>query len=327
MPEPLRAGQFARRARDFARRARDIGLIAVVVSPAVIAVAGVALLIAYAGPANVAHAPVAHASAVASASGSLAAGSALAALPRPGAARAGAGAAGAAVGLRAGPRAPGAPPAGSSPTTAAVSNLRTSCHEVVHIGDSTSEGMVSPAYLPSPAQRLTAQYQDVGVQTVRTNIVGANSVVETLPGDTNGYNAARDIDAGGYHGCWVLALGTNDTADVAIGSDVSRLGRIQEMMSAAHGQPVLWVNVVSILNSGPYSEANMQQWNAALQQACSRYKNMRIFNWASLVQPSWFVSDGIHYTPAGYAVRAQQIAQALAKAFPAKGHSNGCTVS
>jgi lysophospholipase L1-like esterase len=99
------------------------------------------------------------------------------------------------------------------------------------------------------------------------------------------------------------------------------------MMSAAHGQPVLWVNVVSILNSGPYSEANMQQWNAALQQACSRYKNMRIFNWASLVQPSWFVSDGIHYTPAGYAVRAQQIAQALAKAFPAKGHSNGCTVS
>jgi lysophospholipase L1-like esterase len=320
MPEPLRAGQFARRARDFARRACDVGLIAIVASPAVIVVAGVALLAVYTGPAK-AHAPVAHASAVVSASGSLAAGSAHATWPHPGAARAGAGAAGAAGRLRNGP------PAGSSPTTAAISSLRTSCREVVHIGDSTSEGMVSPAYLPSPAQRLTAQYQDVGVQTVRTNIVGANSVVETLPGDTNGYNAARDIDAGGYHGCWVIALGTNDTADVAIGSDVSRLGRIQEMMSAAHGQPVLWVNVVSILNSGPYSEANMQQWNAALQQACGRYKNMRIFNWASLVQPSWFVSDGIHYTSAGYAARAQQIAQALAKAFPAKGRSNGCTVS
>ena len=90
---------------------------------------------------------------------------------------------------------------------------------------------------------------------------------------------------------------------------------------------MLWVNVVSLLNSGPYSEANMQQWNAALRQACGKYPNMRIFDWASLAQPSWFISDGIHYTSAGYAQRAQQIAEAVAKAFPAKGHSSGCVVS
>jgi peptidoglycan/LPS O-acetylase OafA/YrhL/lysophospholipase L1-like esterase len=205
--------------------------------------------------------------------------------------------------------------------------LRTSCQAVAHIGDSTSEGMVSALYLANPAQRLTAQYHDVGVRQVITNIVGANSVVETLPGDTNGYNAARDIVSQGFHGCWVIALGTNDTADVAIGSGVGRMARIQEMMSVAHGSPVMWVNVISQLTSGPYAEANMQAWNATLQQACSRYKNMRVFNWASIAQPSWFISDGIHYTPAGYAQRAQQIADALAKAFPAKGHSAGCTVS
>jgi peptidoglycan/LPS O-acetylase OafA/YrhL/lysophospholipase L1-like esterase len=203
----------------------------------------------------------------------------------------------------------------------------TSCRAVAHIGDSTSEGMVSADYLPDPTQRLNAQYQDVGVQQVVTNIVGANSVVETLPGDTNGFNAARNIVAGGFRGCWVIALGTNDTADVAIGSNVGRLARIQQMMSAAHGEPVMWVDVISTLNSGPYSEANMQAWNAALRQACAQYPNMRVFNWAALAQPGWFISDGIHYTSAGYAIRGQQIAYALAKAFPAKGHSTGCMVS
>jgi peptidoglycan/LPS O-acetylase OafA/YrhL/lysophospholipase L1-like esterase len=204
---------------------------------------------------------------------------------------------------------------------------RTSCQAVAHLGDSTSEGLVSPDYLPDPAQRLAAQYQRVGVQQVLTNIVGANSIVETLPGDTNGYDAARAMAAGGFRGCWVIALGTNDTADVAIGSNVSRMARIREMMSVAHGEPVMWVNVISLVPAGPYAEANMQLWNAALLQACARYPNMRIFNWAAQVEPRWFINDGIHYTSAGYAARAHKIATALARAFPAAGPSPGCVVS
>ena len=89
----------------------------------------------------------------------------------------------------------------------------------------------------------------------------------------------------------------------------------------------MWVNVISQLNSGPYAEANMQRWNAALVKACPKYPNMRIFNWASVARRSWFISDGIHYTSAGYAARAQLIADALAKAFPQSGHSSGCVVS
>jgi peptidoglycan/LPS O-acetylase OafA/YrhL/lysophospholipase L1-like esterase len=217
-------------------------------------------------------------------------------------------------------------PSGTQP---GAPGLRTSCRAVVHIGDSTSEGMISPSYLPNPAQRLAAQYEDVGVQTVRTDIVGARSVVETLPGTVNGYDAARTIVSGGYRGCWVIALGTNDTADVAIGSGVSDMARIQQMMSAAHGQPVMWVDVISLLSSGPYAEINMQQWNATLRHVCSRYPNMRVFDWSSLAQsePGWFITDGIHYTSAGYAIRGRQIAQALARAFPEKGHSQGCMVS
>jgi peptidoglycan/LPS O-acetylase OafA/YrhL/lysophospholipase L1-like esterase len=205
--------------------------------------------------------------------------------------------------------------------------LMTSCQSVVHIGDSTSEGLVSPNYLPNWRQRIPAQYEDVGVHTVYTNITGARSVVEVLPGTTNAYDAAKGLVAQGFHGCWVLALGTNDTADVAVGSNVGPTTRINRMMSATHGGPVMWIEVVSLLSSGPYAEANMAKWNAALLKACARYPNMRVFDWPALAKRSWFISDGIHYTSAGYAVRGHDIAQGLATAFPAGGSSSGCVVS
>jgi len=204
--------------------------------------------------------------------------------------------------------------------------LRTSCQAVAHIGDSTSEGMVSADYLPNPARRLPQQYEDVGAQTVRTDISGARSVVEVLPGQVNGYDAARAMVRAGFGGCWVIALGTNDTADVAAGSGVGLVTRIRRMMSVANGEPVMWVDVKSLLVSGPYAEPNMAKWNATLRQACARYPNMRIFDWASVVRTRWFISDGIHYTSAGYAARSRMIARALAMAFPFGGQSSGCVV-
>ena len=204
--------------------------------------------------------------------------------------------------------------------------LRTSCRAVAHIGDSTSEGMVSPDYLPDAAQRLPERYEDVGVQAVRTDISGARSVAEVLPGQVNGDNAARAMVHEGFRGCWVIALGTNDTADVAAGSQVGLMTRIQRMMSAADGEPVMWVDVKSLLVSGPYAESSMLRWNEALRQACARYPNMRVFDWASVVKTRWFIADGIHYTSAGYAARSKVIADALARAFPQRGRSSGCVV-
>jgi lysophospholipase L1-like esterase len=198
---------------------------------------------------------------------------------------------------------------------------------VTHIGDSTSDGLVSPEYLPNPAKRIAAQYHDVGVGSVQWDISGARSVVEVLPGQVNGYDAAQSIYRGGFRGCWVIALGTNDTADVAVGSNVGLMTRIQRMMAAAHGEPVMWVNLRSLLAGGPYSEANMVTWDNTLLKACAKYPNMRVFNWAALAKAKWYISDGIHFTSAGYAVRARLIAQALARAFPKTGSSSGCLVS
>jgi len=193
---------------------------------------------------------------------------------------------------------------------------RTSCRSVVHIGDSTSDGLDSPDYLPDPSQRITAQYADVGVSRTIMEVSGGRSIVETLLGQPNAYTVAQRLVAGGYRGCWVLALGTNDTADVAVGSNVGLATRIRRMMSVIGNEPVLWVNVKSLLSSGPYSEHNMQQWDSALLQACARYPNMRVFDWAHFARPDWFISDGIHYTSPGYVARSRMIAQALAVAFP-----------
>jgi hypothetical protein len=187
--------------------------------------------------------------------------------------------------------------------------------------------MVSPDYLPDPAERLAARYHDVGVDHVLIDASGGRSIVEVLPGQTNGYDVARNWRRAGFRGCWVFALGTNDTANVAVGSAVGLMARIERMTAVAHGEPVMWVNTHTLLSFGPWSEANMQAWNADLVRACALYPNMRIFNWAGMDRPAWHISDGIHYTSAGYAARAAAIARALARAFPRYGRSRGCVVS
>jgi hypothetical protein len=204
---------------------------------------------------------------------------------------------------------------------------RTSCRSVAHIGDSTSADLVSPAYLPDPAQRLAARYADVGVRSLRVDASGGRSIVEVLPGQVNGYNVARAWRDQGYQGCWVFALGTNDTANVVVGSAVALTTRIDRMMSVARGEPVLWVNTRTQLSGGPWADSRERRWDDALRSALARYPNMRIFNWAAVAKPGWFLPDGIHYTSAGCAIRARAIAQALARAFPRYGHSRSAIVS
>jgi hypothetical protein len=205
--------------------------------------------------------------------------------------------------------------------------LRTSCRGDAHIGESTSLGLVSPAYLPDPRTRLPAQLERVGVRTVRTDILGARSIVEKWHGQPNAQDAVGSIRASGYHGCWTIAMGTNDAANQAVGGVYSYAQRIDLLMHRIGNQPVLWLTVKSLLSSGPYADANMVRFDDALRAACHRYPNLRIYDWRSEVRDSWFISDGIHFTSAGYAERARRIADALARAFPAHGGpSASCVV-
>jgi peptidoglycan/LPS O-acetylase OafA/YrhL len=214
----------------------------------------------------------------------------------------------------------------------AEDSTRSSCRAVVHIGDSTSEGLDSAEYLPLEQQRIPARYAEVGAGEVHMEVQGATSIEEQFEGNPNAQEVAAAWKAEGFKGCWVLALGTNEAANVAAGSTVSERERIEKMMAIIGDEPVLWVNVRSLVEAGdPYSKGNMEKWDEELVAACASYPNMRVYDWASDVKDDWFIEDGIHFTSPGYAARAQLIALALAHAFPAKGETEGgaknCVVS
>jgi peptidoglycan/LPS O-acetylase OafA/YrhL len=194
--------------------------------------------------------------------------------------------------------------------------LATSCEAVIHIGDSTSEGLVSAEYLPDPDQLISAQYARVGATTQHLEVSGARSIHENFEGLPNAQEVAEGWKSEGFEGCWVLAMGTNEAANVAAGSSFTYDDRIDSMMATIGEGPVMWVNVKSIVDGGPYSSSNMEDWDQALLEACDRYPYMRIYDWASDVRKAWFIPDGIHFTSEGYAARGRLIADALLAAFP-----------
>jgi hypothetical protein len=215
----------------------------------------------------------------------------------------------------------------ASKSDGAASQNKSSCTSVAYIGDSTSEGMVLPNYLPKAGQRLDAQYARVGATEQYFEISGARSIVETLStAQASGLDLVKKLNSEGFDGCWVIGLGTNDTANVYVGSAVDLQPRIDQMMKLMGDQPVMWVTVRSLLTSGPYAEENMERWNHTLEDNCDRYPNMRVFDWASLTQDDWFIEDGTHYTSEGYRHRARLTANALAHGFPASGESPSCVV-
>ncbi|HEV2790810.1 MAG TPA: acyltransferase family protein [Solirubrobacterales bacterium] len=225
-------------------------------------------------------------------------------------------------------------PAKAPPLTKAQAedSTRSSCKAVIHIGDSTSEGLDNAEYLPSESQRIPARYAEVGAREVHMEVTGATSIEEQFEGNPNAQEVAEAWKNEGFEGCWVLALGTNEAANVAAGSAVGERERIDKMMAIVDDEPVLWVNVRSLVEAGdPYSKGNMEKWDEELVTACASYPNMRVYDWASDVKDAWFIPDGIHFTSPGYAARAQLIAQALAHAFPEKGETEGgsknCLVS
>lgn len=182
------------------------------------------------------------------------------------------------------------------------------CREVAHIGDSLT------AYTK---QSLTDAYRNVGV-SARVDAFGGRAALQKLPRDPRtGKQAARAIARSGFKGCWVIALGTNDTANVAAGAAYTRAMAIDEMMRAVDptgGTTVVWVSSFTAVTKGHWSNANMQLWNRALREAVERWPNLHVFDWAAIAATGLApFADGIHHTREGYAVRNRAIAESVAK--------------
>jgi len=186
---------------------------------------------------------------------------------------------------------------------------------VVHIGDSTSVG-IDGANISTAADRLTPQYQSVGVKKVVLDALGGRSIVEKVNGEPNAVDAITAKQAEGNRGCWVISMGVNDAANIAVGSSVGADERIDRVMAKLTGQQVLWPTVMTgNPSNAAYASKNMVAFNDALKRAAARYPNLQVYDFAKDAQPGWY-SDGIHYSEAGLVARNKLFAAALAAAFP-----------
>jgi lysophospholipase L1-like esterase len=181
------------------------------------------------------------------------------------------------------------------------------CKSVAHIGDSLT------AYT---RDALAQAYGAVGVDA-EIDAFGGRATLQKLAADPKtGKQAALALHEAGFRGCWVVALGTNDTANIDAGACYTRAKAIDEMMTAIDpgaSAPVLWVNTFTLRRAGHWSNANMKEWNRALLEAQGRWQNLRVFDWASVAATGIApFSDGIHHTASGYAERNRAIAEAIA---------------
>ena len=198
------------------------------------------------------------------------------------------------------------------------SGAATSCTHVAYIGDSISLGMISPETLPNATARLDAQMAAIGVVDLRAEISGGRSIVETLPGQENAHDVAARLRADGFRGCWVIAIGTNDAANIAAGGKRQQAERITSMMTVLGDDPVLWLDAATITDSGFWATPNMEAWDAGLIAGAAAYRNVRVVPWSSFVRREWYQADGVHLTSAGAAARVQYVVYALAGSFPAR---------
>jgi len=183
---------------------------------------------------------------------------------------------------------------------------QTFCSSVAHLGDSTSV-------------HLKMDYESIGVRDVRWEVLGGRSLVEHRAPKENGVQVAKRLVAAGFSGCWVIALGTNDAANLNRGSHVSGPGRVARLMDVIGQDPVLWIDAATITHHGWYTPDAMNSWNQELESVLCAYPTAQVYRWSEDVEPSWFVKDGIHYNRTGHGQRARHIEEALVRAFPDRG--------
>ena len=156
----------------------------------------------------------------------------------------------------------------------------------------------------------------IGVTDLRVEVSGGRSIVETLSGQENAADVVGRLRDTGFSGCWVIAVGTNDAANIAAGAARQADERIVAMMAAIGADRVLWIDAATVAESGFWASPNIVAWNGFLAAAVGSYPNLRIAPWSRIVRPEWFESDGIHPNAAGSAGRVEFVAAAVLANFP-----------
>jgi len=172
------------------------------------------------------------------------------------------------------------------------------CGALIHIGDSITISMGSD---------LRKDYESAGFQNIIITATNGRSI--TGPGSSGGMSGLQAVNY--WRGktpsdrCWVIALGTNDAISA------NKQNRISQMNIALGGDRALWVNISINSKTRPkYNWLNGFAWNYLLVT-----NGLRVYDWASDINPAWLSADGIHYTSEGSRQRSVHISRAAALEF------------
>lgn len=202
------------------------------------------------------------------------------------------------------------------------------CGTLGWVGDSTSIGLMS-GQANSTAEQVESF--DIGnsespvnsafadkapsVKHITANFAGGRSLVEELDGTPNGVKAIEslvdEVD------CVVIAMGTNDGANIAVGSQEDEASRIASALSAAQGKPVFWLTPVISPNAAVngYTPESAEKFTASVHDSGKEIMRegdspLSIIDLSDKTEDDWF-TDGIHYTTEADQHRAEAVAEAV----------------
>ena len=189
----------------------------------------------------------------------------------------------------------------SSAAIAPADQSKPRCGALIHIGDSITISMGS---------NLRKDYESAGFQNIVITASNGRSI--TGPGSSGGMTGLQAVNywraKTPSDRCWVIALGTNDAIST------NKQSRISQMNNALNGDRALWVNISINSKTRPkYNWLNGFAWNYLLVA-----NGLRVYDWASDVDPAWLSPDGIHYTSEGSRQRSAHISRAAAREFSSR---------
>lgn len=204
----------------------------------------------------------------------------------------------------------------------ALAATHTRCHQIIHVGDSTSLAMFTDAGVLNPADNATKTYTATGATKVTNSSFGARATNQGYQDYPSGNDSIREILSGGIDkdSCFVIALGTNDAANMNVYGGTDYDTHIRATMDIIGPKyPVLWITTVVNPNGSPrwYTKDVMDAWNAELYRQQKRYPNMWVYPWDKDMRPEWFITgDGVHCNTIGNSERSRRFAQAVVNAWP-----------
>lgn len=216
-----------------------------------------------------------------------------------------------------------------TPSGAHTGNLtKTTCTTLGVVGDSTGVLLSSQAdnsFTPGKSGFPLDSLATSGVRDVEYDVLGGRSFVEGTAG-TNGISAMQRINDRSDPDCWLMIMGTNDAANIAVGSGVGAAERINRVMANADGKPVYWASpvIASFATVNGYTDGYTDDFTAALKRYATKnnklhvidskaaYSNAAGKNGLPSTVDGFFEPDGIHY-PAGkvQTFRARMMTDAL----------------